>query len=136
MGKEVIQVDFKPDGEHRAPEGDDIMWSVLGALGLLVVAALIVTLMPLLLPVLLVAAVLAAFSTRRAAQRNHHLRKLGWPAHRVGVKNYLGYLATWFFGLLALVPLFFLGALAVVAGVMILGVAVIFALLSSMFRAE
>ncbi len=136
MTREPILVDFKPDREQQAPEGDDIMWSVLGALALVLVAALIVTLIPLLLPVLLVAAVLAAFSTQRAARRNQRLRKLGWPAPHVSVKNYLGYLATWFFGLLALVPLFFLGALAVVAGMIILGTAVIFALLSSLFRAE
>lgn len=134
MEREPLEVDFVPDGQRKKPEGDDIMWSVLGALVLVLVIAVVIHLAPLLLAVLAVAAGLAVLSTWQSARRNERLRRLGWPHRRVGVQTYVSHLASWFLGLLAIVPLVVLGALAAVIGVVIIGAVAMVALIASLFR--
>ena len=136
MGKKVVQIDFVPDGQPPQRADDDIIWSVIGALVLILAIVIFVKLLPFLLVVLALAAILAAISTWRSAHRRGLWRRLGWPTPRVGVKTYLSFLAAWFVGLLVLVPLILLGAVAAVVVLAVIGVILAVALVVSLLRGQ
>ena len=138
MSKEILRVDFQPDDRHpsRTPARDDFFWSVIGALAIVAAVVVFVKLLPFMLAVLAASAVLAAISTWKSARRREIWRRHGWPAAPVGVKTYLGFLAAWFLGLLAVVPLFLIGAVVATAVLVVICVVAVVALLSSLFRSS
>ncbi len=139
MAKEVLHVDFRPDREPSGGpgwRGQDILWTVLAVLGLLLLVAIAVELLPFLLVVLAVAAVLAGLSTWKAGRRQRILAQHGWPASPVDVRTYLAYLAGWFVGLLVIVPLLFFGALVAVVILAFVGVILIVGLIAGLLRMD
>jgi len=135
MARDVLQVDFRPDGTE--PKADnDIIWSVIGALAIVAAVAIFIHILPFLVAVLVVAAILAGFSTWRTGKQRRLWHQLGWPTERVGVKTYLGFLAAWFVGLLAVVPLLFLGIAVAVVVLILVGIILIVALLASLLRID
>jgi hypothetical protein len=136
MTNDTLRVDFTPDGPGRRDPAADVFWSVAAAICLVTAVALFVRLAPYLLLIPALALVLATLSTWRAAKRRQRWTRLGWPAPPIGVRTFLGFLAAWFFGLFAIVPLIFLGAVAFVVVICIVGVILVAAFLAALFKAE
>ena len=134
MDKDVIHVDFTPDGHQRHSDDNDIIWSVIAALALVAGVVLFIELAPFMLAVLAVSAVLAGFSTWRVTRRRNAWRRLGWPAPRLSVKTYLGYLAAWFIGLLAIVPLAVFSIVIATIVLAFVGFIIVIAFLASLFK--
>ncbi len=135
MPRDTIEVEFRPDGDKPCGGGGgELLWTAIGILATALAVVVIINLLPLLLPLLALAAVLAAFSTWKAGHRREVWRKHGWPVPAVGARTYVSYLAAWFFGLLAIVPLFFVlmgGFVLVLAAV---GVIIIVSIVVGLFK--
>lgn len=137
MPNERLNIDFVPDRRPQTPPWyHDVLWMIAVLAFLAAAIVVFIRTLPFLCAVLAVAAVLAGLSTWKAARRRRSLRRIGWPGAPVGAKTYFGFLAAWFIGLLAIVPLVFLGAAFAMGVLVIVGVAFIIAILTSLFRLD
>jgi hypothetical protein len=134
MSDGIIQVDFTPQEPPRRKRG--WAWTIVGVVVFIGLLLLALSLVHALLPLLGIAAVLATISTwrlsrRRAAQRELFQR----PIPGVSVRTYVFYLAAWFFGIIALVPLLLFGFVAAMIVLAIVAVVAIVLLVMALFNA-
>jgi len=134
MSDGIIRVDFTPQEPLRRKRGWG--WTILGIVVFIGLVILALSLVHVLLPLLGAAAALAAISTWRLAKRRAGQQELlQRPVPGVTVKTYVAYLAAWFFGILALVPLLVFGFFAAMIVLAIVAVVAIVLLVMALLNA-